>query len=437
MRTARSAVTQVACVSLLADRSPGSRRCTARAQRIAPRPDTPADPRQAASSDPTFVGRRRCAQCHESEHGRGPPRGTQRCCSRPRRRACSATSRRAAVTLRGTRVHARRAAGDRFTIAGPFPTARDEVHRVDYTLGSRRVQHYLTTLPDGRIVVLPPTWDVERREWIHNLDIVNPDEATPNPVQVWNSNCFGCHVSAASEGVRPGARPLRRRDGRTSARAASGATVPAPRTPRATLPASRAGVRAPSAMVVPTALTAGTIDDGLRAVPFAARHHGAGLPRRRRLLRSLHAGAGVRTEGRQAIPPYWADGRPRRFSNDAIGFWQSRCYLERRRDLRDVPRRSAQAGHRSQSAARADEQRALCRLSCSRSRPTRRVIRGTRPAARAAPASRVTCRARSISLRVAHAGPHDQRPGAGEHRPIRHSERLLRVPPGQGCRPGR
>jgi hypothetical protein len=26
-------------------------------------------------------------------------------------------------------------------------------------------------------------------------------------------------------------------------------------------------------------------------------------------------------------PPYWADGRPRRFSNDAIGLWQSGCFL--------------------------------------------------------------------------------------------------------------
>ena len=47
-----------------------------------------------------------------------------------------------------------------------------------------RVQHYLTTLPDGRIVVLPPSWDVEKREWFHNLDIVNPDEAATNPIQV-------------------------------------------------------------------------------------------------------------------------------------------------------------------------------------------------------------------------------------------------------------
>src|SRR6266508_1561589 len=26
-------------------------------------------------------------------------------------------------------------------------------------------------------------------------------------------------------------------------------------------------------------------------------------------------------------PPYWADGRPRRFSNDAMGLWQSACFL--------------------------------------------------------------------------------------------------------------
>jgi hypothetical protein len=27
-------------------------------------------------------------------------------------------------------------------------------------------------------------------------------------------------------------------------------------------------------------------------------------------------------------PAYWSDGRPRRFSNDALGFWQSRCFGE-------------------------------------------------------------------------------------------------------------
>src|SRR5207244_6664431 len=27
-------------------------------------------------------------------------------------------------------------------------------------------------------------------------------------------------------------------------------------------------------------------------------------------------------------PTYWTDGRPRRFSNDAIGLWQSECFLK-------------------------------------------------------------------------------------------------------------
>ena len=74
------------------------------------------------------------------------------------------------------------------------------MHRVEYTLGSRRVQHYLTRLADGRLVVLPPTWDVEKSEWFHNLDIVNPGRGRVNPVQVWNRTCFGCHVSGAEKG---------------------------------------------------------------------------------------------------------------------------------------------------------------------------------------------------------------------------------------------
>ena len=39
-------------------------------------------------------------------------------------------------------------------------------HQVLYTLENRRIQHYLTTLPDGRVVVLPPAWDILRKEWV-------------------------------------------------------------------------------------------------------------------------------------------------------------------------------------------------------------------------------------------------------------------------------
>ena len=37
-------------------------------------------------------------------------------------------------------------------------------HHVDYTLGSRRIQHYLSTLSDGRIVVIfSPSWNMGKR----------------------------------------------------------------------------------------------------------------------------------------------------------------------------------------------------------------------------------------------------------------------------------
>ena len=74
-------------------------------------------------------------------------------------------------------------------------TGKPHEHRIDYTLGNRRVQHYLTTLPDGRILVLPASWDIVRKQWFHNFDIGDPDESGEVEVQLWNKNCYSCHVS--------------------------------------------------------------------------------------------------------------------------------------------------------------------------------------------------------------------------------------------------
>ena len=45
------------------------------------------------------------------------------------------------------------------------------------------------------MIVLPPSWDVQRHEWFDNMEIVRPDENDQKPVQQWNKNCVGCHVS--------------------------------------------------------------------------------------------------------------------------------------------------------------------------------------------------------------------------------------------------
>ena len=91
-----------------------------------------------------------------------------------------------------------------FFITESYLTGKPVEHRIDYTLGSRRIQHYLSKLPDGRIIVLPPTWDVLRKDWFHNLDIDDPEEAPGVQVQLWNKACYGCHVSQEQKNYATG-----------------------------------------------------------------------------------------------------------------------------------------------------------------------------------------------------------------------------------------
>ena len=75
-------------------------------------------------------------------------------------------------------------------------TGKPWEHRMEYTLGERRFQHYLVTLPDGRIVVMPPTWDITSEEvgvrsWLSTIRKRVPGD----PILVWNKTCYSCHVS--------------------------------------------------------------------------------------------------------------------------------------------------------------------------------------------------------------------------------------------------
>ena len=60
-------------------------------------------------------------------------------------------SRKTRVTLKGRRYRLRAANGEYF-ITESFLTGKAREHKVEYTLGSRRIQHYLTTIDNGRMV---------------------------------------------------------------------------------------------------------------------------------------------------------------------------------------------------------------------------------------------------------------------------------------------
>lgn len=219
----------------------------------------------------------------------------------------------------------------------PQPTRR----RVDYTLGSRRVQHYLSRLEDGRIVVLPPSYDVEKKEWFHNLDIVDFEESGAVKVQVWNSNCWGCHVSGEEKNFDPATKTYattwtdfgtscERCHGPGSAHAAKYAKErkgdPIDVRTRAVLAPDSTADR-DTLIVHPRRL------DAERSTMICTQCHSL-----RDVTRTGFTGGDSYydyftplleyVQKRNHDPAWWPNGRPRRFSNEGLAFWESQCFVK-------------------------------------------------------------------------------------------------------------
>lgn len=81
-----------------------------------------------------------------------------------------------------------------------FGQAPPETFPVDFTLGSKRYQGYLSTLPDGSIYVLPVFWHVEHKRWIDWKEITPIPDGAHGMRQIWNANCFNCHATNIVQG---------------------------------------------------------------------------------------------------------------------------------------------------------------------------------------------------------------------------------------------
>ncbi|HEX6163579.1 MAG TPA: multiheme c-type cytochrome, partial [Vicinamibacterales bacterium] len=75
-----------------------------------------------------------------------------------------------------------------------------ETFPVDYTLGAKRYQGYLSMLPEGRIFVLPVFWHVDSKRWIDWKEITPIPDGAHDIRQIWNSNCFNCHATNIVQG---------------------------------------------------------------------------------------------------------------------------------------------------------------------------------------------------------------------------------------------
>jgi hypothetical protein len=223
------------------------------------------------------------------------------------------------------------------------------------------------------------------------MEIVQLEESTGPPFQQWNKHCFGCHVSQEQKRYRPedDAYSTEWVDFGTSCERCHG---PGQRHIEAYTRVPGGDGERERSIVKPTRLDPST------SSMICAQCHS---------LRSIidpgyTAGENYydffsphldydRSQGR--AEPYWTDSRPRRFSNDAIGLWESACFL--------------QGGVTCTSCHRDPHQPDVTRMLNSRRRATRcaraatrtpvhswSLIRDTPRTAPAVPASNATCRRR-------------------------------------------
>ena len=292
------------------------------------RPQTVQTPTvQATGAEPAFVGATACASCHQRMHETWKSGRHSRMVQPATNASVIGDFSKGPVTLRGSRYRFRIKEGQ-FFITESYLTGKEQEHRVEYTLGNRRIQHYLTTIGDGRIIVLPPSWDVQRREWFHNLEIVRPDEDDRTLVQQWNKSCVGCHVSQEEINYSPATRTYATQwsDSGTSCERCHG---PGSAHVQQYLRSEESRPVGQRLIVRPTRLDPNT------SSMICAQCHSL----REVIAPGFKAGEDyydyfdpvLEYESRSdRDPAYWADGRPRRFSNDAIGLWQSQCFLRGR-----------------------------------------------------------------------------------------------------------
>jgi predicted CXXCH cytochrome family protein len=282
----------------------------------------------AAPGAATYVGAAACGKCHadlyrkwsDSRHGKMIQPATAA--------SVKGDFSRGQIKLRGDN-YTLSVRGGAYYIIESYLTGKPVERRVDYTLGSRRIQHYLTTTSDGRIVVLPPSWDVLRRQWFHNFDIGDPDESGEVEAQVWNKHCFSCHVSQERKNYNTETIEYKTAwiDFGTNCERCHGPGSEHIARYSASHPATPPVLGPPHDIVVQTRL------DPVRNTMVCAQCHSfrdifvpgyaAGDDYYDYFMPILEYDQPVDKD-----PAYWPDGRTRRFSNDALGFWQSSCFLK-------------------------------------------------------------------------------------------------------------
>ncbi len=306
-----------------------------------------------------FAGSETCTSCHEKAHAKWDQSRHSKMVQPATLESVKGDFSRGTVRLQDGDYELRVKDGKFFITESYFEDRRQE-HQIDYTLGNRRIQHYLTTLDDGRIVLLPPSWDVLEGEWFHNLEIAAPDQKEGIiAVQLWNKNCFSCHVSEEVKRFDPVdlSYATEWRDFGTSCERCHG--------PGGEHASHYAGVdfeKGEPKFIV----TFAKLDHERRSMVCAQCHsfrdvmafgYTAGKDYFDHFLPYLEDGQGPSRD-----PTWYVDGKTRRFSTNALGLWQSECFNEGKLDCLTCHVDVHEPEIEKPGAAPADQQRPVHRM---------------------------------------------------------------------------
>ncbi|MEQ8838220.1 MAG: multiheme c-type cytochrome, partial [Lacipirellulaceae bacterium] len=148
----------------------------------------------------TFVGRQSCVKCHQEEarayHGSHHDRAMELA----NEETILGDFDDAEFTWLGVTTKMFRRDGKYFMNAeGPDGEMHD--YEIEWTFGIDPLQQYMTEFPDGRVQVLPASWDVHRKEWFAVTPPDVPDTRIEHDdplhwtgiAQNWNTMCADCH----------------------------------------------------------------------------------------------------------------------------------------------------------------------------------------------------------------------------------------------------
>jgi hypothetical protein len=152
--------------------------------------------RSAPAPDAAYAGSAACQRCHEDEYATWRKTLHVRM-TKPIREATVLGDFRPGTELHQYgRSYSMETRDGRYFITVTKGDRPPERYEVDYTLGARRFQGYLSKLPDGRIYVLPVFWHNETRRWIDYKEITPiPDDPDHDLRQIWNVTCVNCHAT--------------------------------------------------------------------------------------------------------------------------------------------------------------------------------------------------------------------------------------------------